>query len=185
MREIIFSVLLALIVFSSKGEVRGQESLPKDNSCQPSAEEILFLVKSTYNLVPNAEGVIVAGEVYLTTNISLKEEPNLSLQPYKPLWTAQLVAMVGGFSKNAEHPFYLIRESSEEKTKIKQEIDLREIKAGRAKDVQVEKGDVIFVGRGCSDGRLLPTKKRKEQKAKGGLTDSPIPVKMKNPNRKS
>jgi len=74
----------------------------------------------------------------------------------------------------------LIRQSAEDKTKIKLEIDLREIKQGRAKDVWLEKGDVVFVSRGCVDGKLLPPLKPVYRRIPSGV-DYPINI----PNKRN
>ncbi|MEJ7700875.1 MAG: hypothetical protein WKF71_14685 [Pyrinomonadaceae bacterium] len=92
----------------------------------------------------------------------------------------QTLATIGGVLKTANHPLYLIRQSAEDKTKIKLEIDLREIKQGRAKDVWLEKGDVVFVSRGCVDGKLLPPLKPVYRRMPPGV-DYPISI----PNKKN
>ncbi len=147
MSKVIICVLLTILVFLGRGEVYAQTSLAKENPCQPSAEEILSVIKFVYKWSPSPKKVLITGEVRTIGYLHIPEEP-LSL--------IQVVAMIGGVLKTARGPVYLIRQSSEDKTKSKLEIDLIGIKQGREKDVILEKGDVIFVPRGCVDGKLLP-----------------------------
>jgi hypothetical protein len=102
--------------------------------------------------------VLIAGEVWTGHIRGTKEVLSLP-QTSEWLSLTQTLATIGGVLKTANHTLYLIRQSAEDKTKIKLEIDLREIKQGRAKDVWLEKGDVVFVSRGCVDGKLLTAAK--------------------------
>ena len=179
MRKVILSVLFATLILFDKSEVHAQESLTKDKSCQPSAEEILSVIKSVYNLSPLPEGVLIAGEVWTGHIRGTKEVLSLP-QTSEWLSLTQTLATIGGVLKTANHTLYLIRQSAEDKTKIKLEIDLREIKQGRAKDVWLEKGDVVFVSRGCVDGKLLPPLKPVYRRMPPGV-DYPINI----PNKRN
>lgn len=150
--------MFTAVILLNKSEINAQISLPEDNFCQPSAEEILSVIKSAYDLSPTSEGVIIAGEIR-TSRLIIEKSPVLTTRPYEPLLLTQILAASGGTFRTAKHPFYLIRESVEEKTKIKLEIDLRHIKQGRVKDIAIEKGDVIYISRGCIYGKLLPPTK--------------------------
>lgn len=148
MRKLILGILFTILILLGKVEVYSQTFLPKENSCQPSAEEILSVIKNAYNLSPVSDGVLIAGEI--RTGHILTSKVELSL--------FQAIAIVGGVLKTAKQPVYLIRQAADDKTKIRLEIDLRDIKQGRAKDRMLEKGDTVFVLRGCVDGKLLPPK---------------------------
>ena len=162
MRKLIFSVLLAAIILLGNEEIQAQKSLPKEDYCQPSAEEILSVIKSTYNLSPTSEGVVIAGEIQ-TLHIREAKEP---------LTLTQVIASAGGVLKTASDLVYLIRLSNEDESKSKQEIKLSDIKRGLIKDVILERGDVVFMPRGCVDGKLLPP--TKSPRVITTLTDSPI-----------
>ncbi len=83
MRKVILSVLFATLILFDKSEVHAQESLTKDKSCQPSAEEILSVIKSVYNLSPLPEGVLIAGEEQVKSFLGgygiIQIQPYLSL----------------------------------------------------------------------------------------------------------
>lgn len=147
MKKLILSALFALVVLLSKVEVSAQTSLPEQNTCQPPAEEILSVIKSVYSASPNTESVLIAGEVRAgATRLWLCE---------RPLTLRLAIAVSGGVLKSASQPYYLIRRSAEDKTKTILEVSLSDIKRGLAKDMKLERGDVIFVSRGCLDGKLL------------------------------
>jgi len=63
MKKVIISVLFTIVILLGKGEIHAQTSLPKDNFCQPSAEEILSVIESVYNRSTFPKGVLIAGEV--------------------------------------------------------------------------------------------------------------------------
>lgn len=147
---IVISVLLA-IGFNGQVEIRAQKSSVKENSCQQSAEEILSLIKSVYNFSPHPEKVLVAGEFKITNHVEL---------PENPLTLTQVIAMFGGVLKTSNGSVYLIREFGGNNAKTKLEINLNDIKQGRVKDVFLEKGDVVFAPRVCSDGKILPPTKK-------------------------
>jgi hypothetical protein len=163
MRKIVLSILFTIIIFLGKGNVQAQLYLPEANPCDVSAEEILSVIKSVYNLSPISEEVLIAGEIrtgYLRV-------------PKEPLSVIQAFAMVGYSLKTASFRFYLIRQTEGKANKL--EIDLRDIKKGRAKDVILEKGDVIFVPRGYVDGKLLQPSEPVYLRVPRG-TDYPIKV---------
>src|SRR4051812_48049096 len=114
MRKVILSVLFAIVIVLAKVEVYAQTSLPKETTCQPSADEILLVIKSVYNLSPNAETLLIAGETR-TTQLRISDLP-VSL--------TRATAAVGGTFKTANHPFYLIRQSAQEQTKTILQFDL-------------------------------------------------------------
>ena len=63
MKKAFLAVLITLIVFVAETEVYAQTPLPRQNACKPSAEEILSLIKTAYNISPETESVLVTGEV--------------------------------------------------------------------------------------------------------------------------
>ncbi len=76
----------------------------------------------------------------------------------------EALALMGGVWKTSNGSVYLIRQSFEDETKSKLDVNLREIEQGRINDAVLQAGDVIFVARGCSDGKLLsPTTKEKAE----------------------
>lgn len=87
--------------------------------------------------------------------------------------------MVGGFYKTAQQPIYLIRQSTD-KTVSKIGVDFTKIRKGEAEDVNLKKGDIVFVSRGCENGKLLPTTKPAlpiPQREPRGV-DAPVRFKM-------
>jgi hypothetical protein len=181
MKKIIISVLFTIVILLGKGEATAQTSLPKDNFCQPSAEEVLLVIESTYKWSTFSKGVLIAGEVRAIKDLRLYEDQQLMV-------LTEALALMGGVWKTANGSVYLIRQSSESETKFKLEVNLREIKQGRINDVVLQAGDVIFVARGCSDGKLLlPTTKEKKLQ-RTNLTDQPTPINdkrlLENPSHK-
>lgn len=172
MRKFVFCVSLAAVILLAEGEIHAQNSLSKANSCQPSAEEILSVIKSAYGLSPGSEAVLIAGEIQ-TLLLRIPEKRLSATRPSEPFTATKILAMLGGALKTAKHPFYLIRKSGGGEAETVSEVDLREIKKGRAIDLEVKNGDVIFVPRGCVGGKLMPPAKTPNRNFIPG-TDYPI-----------
>ena len=149
---LITAIVFLAFAFGRLETVYAQESLPKEVSCQQSAQEILSEINAVYRLSPATEKVLIAGEVLQSQLITTE----------KPLSLTEALAMVGGVTRYARRSVYVLERVSESESKIRLEIDLREIYKGRAADPKVEKGDVVYVPRRCSAGKTLP------------FTDAPI-----------
>lgn len=147
------------------GKINGQQALSKANICQPATEEILSLIKSTYNLPPNRKGVLVAGEVRATNQLQLTE---------KPITLTQALAMSGGILQTAKSRIFLIRQSTADAAKVKIEISLNDFRNGLDEDIQLKEGDVLFVPRGGVAGKLIPPPSNPANSSLIKLTDSPI-----------
>lgn len=147
MKKLIIIGLFAIVIFAGTGEICAQSSAPTNTPCQPSAEEVLSLIKSAFNLSPVSDAVLVAGEVPAGGQ-HLRVSENL-------ITLTQGIAMAGGILKTGSGLIYVIRGSAEGEKKTKLEISYKDIKQGRTKDLIVERGEVIFVPRGCSKGKLL------------------------------
>jgi hypothetical protein len=156
MRNVILSVLFVIVILFSKVEVYTQTALAKEKSCQPSTEEILSLIKSAFNALPNDEKVLVAGELKAGSTY-------LHIPEGRPLTLNMAIAMMGGLKKEGPRLIYVIRQSANDETRNKLEFNYDNIKKGRTKDLVLEKGDVVFVPRGCSDGKLLQPKTQMNQ----------------------
>ncbi len=128
--------------------VCAQQSSLKEKPCQQSAKEILSEIETVYDLSPAPDKVLVAGEVFRSQLIASE----------KPLSLTQALAIVGGFSRVARLSVYLLRQATNGEVRTVLEIDLREIKAGRTKDLLLEDGDVVFVPRRYSTGKTVPFK---------------------------
>ncbi len=144
--------IFLVFVFGRLGIVHAQQSPPKETPCQQSAKEILSEIETLYELSSASDKVLVAGEVYESQ--ILANEKQLSL--------TQALAVVGGLSRTARRSIYLLRQGADSEARTVLEIDLREIKMGRIKDLLLENGDVVFVPRRCSSGKTVP------------FTDTPI-----------
>lgn len=117
---------------------------------QPSSKELLSIIKSIYNLSPFNEGTLIVGEIKIGCwKYRLSDNP---------LLLDRALVQLGWVIKPERLPFYLIRQSSDEKAKLLLEIGLRKNKQLLSSQVILEKGYVVFVPRGCVDGKLLPTK---------------------------
>jgi len=144
--------MFLIFAFGRLEIVCAQQSPLKETPCKQSAKEILSEIETVYNLFPVPDKILVAGEVYVSQ--LLTNEKTLSL--------SQSLAMVGGFSRTARRSVYLLRQATNGEARTVLEIDFREIKAGRTKDLLLENGDVVFVPRRCSNGKIVP------------FTDAPI-----------
>lgn len=144
-------LVLGLVVFSAELKINAQNTIPKQIYCEPTTAEILFAINPVDNWSPSIKGILVAGEFMTTGILKLPEES---------LLMTQLTAMVGGIPKNSSQTVYLLRESEGNKTRKKQEVNLDDIKTGRTKDIKLKTGDIVFLPRGCADGKLLTSTKR-------------------------
>lgn len=155
--------IFSLIFFGANLDIQGQNAA---NPCQPTAEDILSATNPVKNWNPSFDGILAVGELKSTGN---------TLSAKEPLSLTQVIAMVGGILKTAQSPIYLIRQS-ENGTRNKIEIDINKIKRGQEKDINLRKGDILFVSRGCTNGKLLPATKKilPFLQLNPGLVDSPI-----------
>lgn len=161
----ICSSLVLLLFFFSSDAVKTQAQ-KQDNFCQPTIEEILFAINPVKDWNPSFDGVLIAGELKSMAILGNYE---------KSLSITQAIAMLGGTLRTAQQPIYLIRQSTDKK-RNKIEVDLNKIKKGDAEDIKLQKGDILFVSRGCENGKLLPATKPTLPflQPNPDLTDSPI-----------
>lgn len=159
-------ISLLLLLFLSSGAVIKVKAQSKTNSCRPTVEEILFAINPVKDWNPDIDGVLAAGEFKSNTGIKIDKE--------NPLSVSQLIAMVGGIPLAFRNqPIYLIRQPID-KAKDGIQIDWNAIKKGQAEDIRLEKGDILFIPRGCENGKLLsPTKSIFQEKVPKGV-DAPI-----------
>jgi hypothetical protein len=151
MKKAILAVLITLIILAVETEVYAQTPLAKQNVCQPSAEEILSLIKTAYSISPETESVLVAGEVQAVQKLRHSNERQLTI--------SLALAMAGRSIRTVSKPIYVIRPSNENQSETVIEIKADDILTGLGKDVELEIGDVVFVSKGCVKGKLLhPTK---------------------------
>lgn len=148
MKKIILGVIFALFVLITETEVYAQTFSSKKKSCQPSAQEILSLIKTVYNLPPKAESVLIAGEVHSIMELRHYQERRLTI--------SLALAVTGRSIRTVNQPVYVIRWSNVDQTKTLLEINIADTLKGLVKDFELEMGDVVFVSKGCSDGKLLP-----------------------------
>ncbi len=154
--------IFLIFVFGWLGVVQAQQSSPKATPCQQLAKEILSEIDIVYDLSLASDKVLVAGEVYESQ--LLANEKQLSL--------TQSLAIVGGLSRNARRSVYLLRQIVDGEARTVLEIDLREIKMGRTKDLLLKNGDVVFVPRRCSNGKIVPFTDNPDKTT--GLIDTPV-----------
>jgi hypothetical protein len=146
MKKLILRILFITAIVSGTSAVRAQTLQTRNLSCQPTAEEILSIVKTVYNWAPSADGVLLTGELSVTGELEMSE---------KQLSLTRLLAMIGGVSKTSNGTIYVIRQTGKNGTNIKFEIDLNAVKQGRASDLMLEKGDLVFAPRNCANGKLM------------------------------
>lgn len=148
----LIATIFFVFAFGRLEIVYAQQSSPKETLCQQSAKEILSEIETLYELFPASDKVLVAGEVYAAQLLANGKQLSLT----------QALATVGGLSRNARRSIYLLRQTADSEEQTVLEIDLREIKTGRTKDLLLENGDVVFVPRRCPNGKIVP------------FTDTPI-----------
>lgn len=141
------SLLLSLFFFNEV-TVKAQTQ-KQDSFCQPNIEEILYTINPVKDWNPAFDEILVGGEI--RTSAIFKS-------PDEPLSLSKAIAMLGGLLKTAQQPIYLIR-SSADKNRSKIDVDFNKIRKGESEDVSLKKGDIVFVSRGCANGKLLPTTK--------------------------
>ena len=142
----LIATIFLIFAFGRLEIVYAQQSPSKKTPCQQSAKEILSEIETLYDLFPTSDKVLVAGEVYRPQLLTFE----------KPLSLTQALAIVGGFSRNANLSVYLLRQAPDGEAQAMLEIDLREIKMRRTKDLLLEKGDVVFVPRRYSHREIMP-----------------------------
>jgi hypothetical protein len=153
MKKAFLAVLVTLIVFVAETEVYAQIPLPRQIACKPSAEEILSLIKTAYNISPETESVLVTGESQGVQKLRLSNERQLTI--------SLALAITGRSIRTISKPIYVIRPSNDEQSQTVLEIKAGDVLTGLIKDVKLEMGDVVFVSMGCTDGKLLQPTKRK------------------------
>lgn len=162
-------LFLGLVLLSGKISVYAQNTIPKQISCEPTAEEILSIIKSVYDYSPNSERILIVGEV---------RSPSFLIPSKYQVSLTQTIATVGGTLKSAGKSVYVVRLTDRNKNKFN--LNLTAIKKGEIKDFLLEKGDVVFVPRICVNGKMLsPIKFYRNSPG----VDSPIRISDK-PNSK-
>jgi hypothetical protein len=146
MKKVILSILIASVIVLGESEIYAQTSLTKSTPCHQSAKEILSEISTVYDLSPASDKVLIAGEV----------RGSLFLAREKPYWLTEAIAIVGGVSSIAGNSVYLLRHTADSETQTVLEVNINEIKTGRAKDHLLENGDVVFVPKRCSSGKAMP-----------------------------
>jgi hypothetical protein len=162
------TLIFLAIAFGSCMIIQAQNSSPREHSWQQSVDKILSDLGIANGLSPAAGKALVIGEVLMPQLLVLPDD--------RPIFLTEAIAKIGGVLITAGHRVYLIRQNSGGKA-IKREIDLREIKKGRTKDVILEKGDVVLVPRVGADGEILLPKKLSIPPPT--IIDSPIPFPKK------
>ncbi len=79
MKKIIISVLFIIVILLGKGEAHAQTSLPKDNFCQPSAEEVLLIIESVYKWSTNGKTFQIP--LFNFTKKSFSQRPIIARKP--------------------------------------------------------------------------------------------------------
>lgn len=131
--------------------VLSQESVSKPDSCQPSIDDILSSVKIFSHYTPSPNGVWMTGEITAGWQVLSMREPNMSL--------LIALAYVGGNLDTASGTIYVIRQTSNDNSQTILVRNIHDIEQGSAKDLALEKGDLVFVSRGCNGRKLrLPTR---------------------------
>lgn len=134
--------VVVLFSLSTNYYSQNRKSIP----CQPTADEIMRFINLPQPWDFRSEKILIVGEIKGPQILKLSKESLLT----------SVIAMTGGVSKTAKQPLYLVRHSAETNAIKIINADINEIKRGNTENIILKQGDLVYVSRGCVDGKLLP-----------------------------
>lgn len=170
MRNLFLIFLLFFVILSQSAESLSQTTSADKKPCRPSAEEILSAIQNSYKLTLSPEEILIAGEI------------NIGWWKYSSkVEKVPLNRVFGEFGRRREvsilfgSPIFIIRQFPGEPPKLRLEIQSGFDKELIERNIILEKGDIVFVSRGCGiDGKLMPPSNSGFPRFPPNGTDEPI-----------
>lgn len=113
-----------------------------DRPCK-STEGILFELNVTEAWPVASDQVLVTGNVWSPQPLKLRISITVTMA----------LAMVGGVREGSSRRIHLIKQSSDHEPKIETVIDLGNMMKGRAPDVKLSGGEIVYVSESCAPAK--------------------------------